>query len=168
MMGIKTLFENKYYRVFLNNDILRLHCLKPGAAVIPITEDKKIILLDIKRDTLNANTIEIVRGFSEDGESPEQTAKRELLEETGYSCERLISLGYVYPDTGLIINKVKLFLGINAYKESDKISYDEGISKLLFKNIEEVYQMAFNGIINDSFTICSLFRAMNYIDFISK
>ncbi|AFK85627.1 NUDIX hydrolase [Thermoanaerobacterium aotearoense] len=167
-MTSETLFKNKYYKVILNNGILRLYCLKPGAAIIPITEDRKIILLDIKRDALNTNEIEIIRGFSENGESPEETAKRELFEETGYSCRTLISLGYIYPDSGLIMNKVELFLGIDSYKVQEMIGYDEGISKLLFRSFDEVYQMALNGTINDSFTICSLFRAMGYIDFIRE
>ena len=62
----------------------------PGAvAIIAITEDKKIILVEQYRKALERTIVEIPAGKLEKGEEPAECAKRELEEETGYDCETL-------------------------------------------------------------------------------
>ena len=61
----------------------------PGAvAVIAITEDKKIILVEQYRKPLERSIIEIPAGKIEPNEAPEITALRELEEETGYTTNQ--------------------------------------------------------------------------------
>lgn len=62
----------------------------PGAvAIIAITEDHKMILVEQYRKALERELIEIPAGKIEKGEDPKATALRELEEETGYTAREL-------------------------------------------------------------------------------
>lgn len=53
--------------------------------VIPVTEDGKIMLIEEEQPQIPLH-LKNVAGKVDPGEEPEETARRELLEETGYSC----------------------------------------------------------------------------------
>ncbi len=81
-----------------------------GVCVLP-EMNGKIGLMRGWRHQLNEEVWQAPAGFINAGESEEQTALRELSEETSLSCDRvrLQSLGVYYPDAGLIEGKVALF-----------------------------------------------------------
>ncbi|AGB04916.1 ADP-ribose pyrophosphatase [Aciduliprofundum sp. MAR08-339] len=61
------------------------------AVVIALTENKEILLEKHYRFPLNMYVIELPAGLVDD-EDPEECARRELLEETGYRAEELVFL----------------------------------------------------------------------------
>src|SRR3954470_14342760 len=62
----------------------------PGAvAVIAITPENKILMVEQFRKPLGRTLVEIPAGKLEKGEQPDATARRELEEETGYTCKDL-------------------------------------------------------------------------------
>src|SRR5882762_2686535 len=74
-----------------------------GVCVLPEVNGK-IGLMRGYRHQLDEEVWQAPAGFIDAGESAEQTALRELAEETMLSCEprRLVSLGSYLPDAGLI------------------------------------------------------------------
>jgi ADP-ribose pyrophosphatase len=56
--------------------------------VIPVTEDGKIMLIEEEQPHIPLH-LKNIAGKVDPGETPEDTAKRELLEETGYECNNL-------------------------------------------------------------------------------
>jgi 8-oxo-dGTP pyrophosphatase MutT (NUDIX family) len=64
-----------------------------GVLVLALTEDNQVIVIEQFRPAINQHTLEIPAGSIDPGETPEEAAKRELLEETGYACDTLIPLG---------------------------------------------------------------------------
>ena len=60
----------------------------------------KIILEKQYRHAFGSYELEIPGGAVEHGEDPEQTAVRELAEETGYRVNNIEKLGYYYPTPG--------------------------------------------------------------------
>lgn len=64
-----------------------------GVLVLAMTKNEEIILVRQFRQALRRNTIEFPAGSIEDGESPEEAAARELLEETRYRAGTLRLLG---------------------------------------------------------------------------
>ncbi len=71
-----------------------------AAAVVPIADDGKILLIDHYRFQTDTRGWEVPAGKTEDGETAEQSAARELREETGHRAELLKYLGRYHPSNG--------------------------------------------------------------------
>lgn len=100
----------------------------PGATILALTEDNQVIT--IREFFQGAN--EIIRllpsGGAFDGEKPEEVAKRELLEETGYKAGDLIYLGWIYREPRNAPIKSYLFLALDCIKiSSGKLDSSEEI-----------------------------------------
>ena len=93
-------------------DIVR----SPGAvAVVPIRYDDQgepqVILVKQFRAAFNAVIIEVPAGMRDvTGELPEETALRELIEETGFSSEKMELLHRFYPSTGMTDSVLHVYL----------------------------------------------------------
>jgi 8-oxo-dGTP pyrophosphatase MutT (NUDIX family) len=77
--------------------------------VIPITAAGKVVLIRQYRHGIRDVTLEIPGGIMEPDETPEAAARRELREETGYTAEKLRSLGRVLPNPAIQNNYCYLF-----------------------------------------------------------
>lgn len=83
----------------------------PGASVIlPLKDSETVILIEQHRSVFGHNLLEIPAGLIEAGESPEDCAKRELREETGYEPGSLKSIMEIYPAAGFCDEIMSLFL----------------------------------------------------------
>jgi ADP-ribose pyrophosphatase len=69
--------------------------------VIPITIDNDIVFVRQFRHGLASSVLEIPDGVMDPGETPIQTAQRELQEETGFEAERIEMLGPLLPNPAL-------------------------------------------------------------------
>ena len=73
---------------------------KPTVAVIPVNDQKELLLIKQFRIPAGKNLLEIPAGSMDHGEeSPAACASRELAEETGYRADKLTPLfaGYLLP-----------------------------------------------------------------------
>ena len=75
------------------------------AAVVPVTRGGDVVLVRQWRQPLDAFTLELPSGLVDPGETPAVTAKRELLEETGYEAGEIELLGAMDPDLGRLGNQ---------------------------------------------------------------
>ena len=72
-----------------------------AAAVLPVADDGKILMVRQYRNALDRYTLEIPAGkLDEPGEPKVECAFRELEEETGMTAEHMQPLGYLYPTPG--------------------------------------------------------------------
>lgn len=98
----------------------------PGAvAIIAITEDNKIVLVEQFRKALERTIVEIPAGKLEQGEDPKVCAIRELEEETGYACEKLEWLTSFYTSPGFANEIIHLYIAKNLSKKLDAAPLDE-------------------------------------------
>lgn len=115
----------------------------PGAvAIIAITEEGNLVLVEQYRKALERSIIEIPAGKLEPGEKPEYTAKRELEEETGYGCNDLQYLQTFSTSPGFADEVIHLFVAKDLYKIEEKADLDEDeFVELLEVTLEEAEEM---------------------------
>ena len=105
-----------------------------GVCVLPEV-DGRIGLMRGYRHQLDDDVWQAPAGFIEPGEFAEQSAIRELGEETGLACrpEDLQRLGVYYPDAGLIEGMVALFAARNCQPNGlGTVHHEIGTSSLEF------------------------------------
>ena len=71
-----------------------------AASVVPINDAGQILLIDHYRFQTDTRGWECPAGKVDDGETAEQAAARELMEETGHRAASLKSLGHFHPSNG--------------------------------------------------------------------
>jgi len=82
--------------------------------VLALSEEKEILLIRQFRPAVNRYTLELPGGHVDAGETPQQAAERELVEETGYASERIELLGSLNPDTGRLSNRLWCYFAADA------------------------------------------------------
>ncbi|NCU18295.1 NUDIX hydrolase [Pallidibacillus pasinlerensis] len=144
----KTIFEGRIINLYLDEVSLpngktsmREIIKHPGAvAVIAITEEDKILLVEQYRKALERSLVEIPAGKLEKGEDPRESAKRELKEETGYTCESLEQVTSFYTSPGFANELVHIYHAKGLKKEKElHLDEDEFVSVM-----EVTYEEALN------------------------
>lgn len=158
----KNMYQSKYMTVF--NDAIKLPNrssivytrveLKDFCSVLPITENGKIVMIEIYRYPANYTSLEIPSGYVEQGEKPRDCAIRELEEETGYKARKLTSFGWFYPWTRST-RRAYLFIAKNLTKGRQKTEPTEQIRVRLL-SIEETTNKLETGRIKHAPTIIAL------------
>jgi len=87
--------------------------------IIPLTADEQVIMIEQWRHGTRSLHLETPGGLMDDGESPEQCARRELLEETGYEAGQIVQIGTVHPNPSIQDNVQYYELATNCHKVSD-------------------------------------------------
>jgi ADP-ribose pyrophosphatase len=78
--------------------------------VIPLTSDGQVVMIEQYRHGSGQVTLEIPGGMVDEGESPRDTAARELLEETGYQARTVSLLGETRPNPAIQNNWLHTFV----------------------------------------------------------
>jgi ADP-ribose pyrophosphatase len=100
--------------------------------VIAISPDDEILLIKQYRHGIRSVTFEIPGGMVDPGESPLDAAKRELLEETGFTSNEWVLIGYVHPNPAIQDNICFTYLARNVEKIGEpKLEGTEDIASFL-------------------------------------
>ena len=142
------------------NEATREYVRHQGAVVvIPVQDDGLLILERQFRHPLGRSMIEFPAGKIEPGEPVEETARRELLEETGFIAEKWRHLGVMHPCVGYSDERIEVFLAQGLRQEGGQnLDHGEFID-LLKLTPEEAAQAVRDGGITDAKTIAALFWA---------
>ena len=134
----------------------REYILHPGAvAVLALTPDGGLVLERQYRYPAGREFVEIPAGKIDPDEEPAATARRELLEETGYVAERWTYLGTAYPCIGYSNERISYYLAEGLSQQGDRL--DEGeFLEVLTVPLEEAMRMTLSGDICDSKSIVGL------------
>ena len=144
------------YRIELNNGIVRKmdRITKMGGygnavIIIPVTEDGKFVMIIESRPNIkNAVAIEFPAGMVDEGEEPLDAARRELLEETGYSCERIHEIENHFQDQGCSSAVIRIFLAEGCKKTAEQRLDDTESIRYLEMSYDEIYDMVMNADTN--------------------
>lgn len=91
----------------------------------PAGDDPQILLIRQYRYAADGFVWEIPAGRLDDGEDPLECARRELLEETGCSAERIERLTTIYTTPGFTDERIHLFMGVGLTRGEHKREQDE-------------------------------------------
>lgn len=126
-----------------------------AVAVIPFISDHEILLVRQFRYALGRETLEIPAGKVDPGESLEACARRELLEETGHTVERIEFLYTFTPAIGYSNERIHIYLG-HHLKRTDSIIDEREISSVERRSLHDLERMITEGLIQDAKTLIGL------------
>jgi ADP-ribose pyrophosphatase len=129
----------------------------PGAvAVVPITDDGRVILVRQYRYPVEEILLEIPAGKLDPGENPDDCAWRELEEETGFVAGRLEKLTSFFTAPGFTNEIIHLYVARELVKAKQKLDGDEFIDVHLY-SAAQLKQLIATGGVKDAKTLIGLF-----------
>ena len=136
--------KEKYVNPRNRKEVVFYHLkLRDWTVVIPVTKNKELVIVKQFRPGAKKYFYEFPGGLIDREESPQQAAKRELLEETGYNTEKLILLNESYPLPAFQTSKCYIFLAENVVKQNNYLKLDEGedieIMLLPFQKVKDLF-----------------------------
>lgn len=142
-----------------------------SAAVLVLNRNtgKLILISQFRYPTYRNNdgwTIEAMAGMVDDGETPEESARRELLEETGLNIEKFEHIATFYPSPGGSSEQIFLYYsevsGEQArYKETGGLQASGEDIKVVELTLDEALAMVGTGEIVDAKTILGMYWLQN-------
>ena len=134
----------------------------PGGAVIAcLNQAKEICLIRQFRHAAGGWIWELPAGVLEPDEPPLETAKRELIEETGVRGKAWQPLGVVFPTPGFCNEQLHLFYAEVETLGASRPEPDEFI-EVYWLALADAVQQALSGEIPDAKTVIGILRAADY------
>jgi ADP-ribose pyrophosphatase len=132
--------------------------------VVALTPEKQAVLVRQYRHGIQKTILEIPGGAMDAAdEDPIQAARRELLEETGYSGDTFIQIGKVCPNPANQTNSIHSFLALDVKKVAEQSLDETEDIEVVLMPLEEVITMARNGELLQSMQVSAIFFTLAYL-----
>lgn len=130
----------------------------PGAsAIVPVFEDGTVMLLKQFRYPAREIFIEVPAGKLDEGESPDNAARRELTEESGLICTNLQKTGVFYPAIGYADEIIHVYAAWGLTMKEQDVDDDEFVIPTRIR-FADALRMIGSGEIIDGKTISALIQ----------
>lgn len=127
-----------------------------AAAVVPVREDGKLLLVRQYRNPVERQTLEIPAGKRDSvNESTYDCVVRELEEETGYRSENIELLIRFVSAIAYSSEKIDIYVAKDLKPTAQHLDEDEFIDVVAYST-DELKTMIFDGTIQDSKTIAAI------------
>lgn len=124
--------------------------------VIPLTPQNEVVLVEQYRYGIEKPTLELPGGMVDAGETHEETAKRELLEETGYSGDDWEYLGKVSSNPAFLTNYTHLYVVKNCHKvKEQQLDGNERINVHTLP-LEDFLELVKDGTVHHSLVVAAV------------
>jgi ADP-ribose pyrophosphatase len=128
----------------------------PGAAaVVPIKDDRTVILIRQYRHAVGGYIYEIPAGKLHSGEDPRECAQRELEEEVGFQAGRLDFVASAFTTPGFTDEVIHIYKATELRPGKQNLGKDEVLALAEFP-LEKTIAMIREGGIQDAKTIVGL------------
>ena len=129
-----------------------------GVTVVPINEKGEVLMVKQYRYPHKKVMLEIPAGKLEQNEEHYDCGKRELLEETGCTCEEYTFLGTVVPTPAYVSEVIYMYLAKGLKYTQQHLDQGEFLDVVKVP-LDKAYQMVMNGEIADSKTQIGILKA---------
>jgi ADP-ribose pyrophosphatase len=126
-----------------------------AVALVPMVDGDRVCLVKNERHAIGETLLEVPAGTIDEGESPDQTALRELTEETGFRAGRIQFLREWFVSPGVMTERMFLFLCEDLKPGPTDHQLDERL-EIVILPWQEVVAMARDGRIRDAKSILAL------------
>ena len=125
--------------------------------VIPLTRERKVVLIRQFRFGVWSNTLEVPGGTVEPNEEPLRTAGRELEEETGYRAAKMQLLGSVHPNPAFQNNRCYSYQALDCERIHDGHQDAGEDIAVELRELDEIPGLIAAGEISHSLVICAFY-----------
>jgi 8-oxo-dGTP pyrophosphatase MutT (NUDIX family) len=132
-----------------------------GAAVVAVDAQRRVCLLRQYRHAAGGYIYELPAGKLESDEPPENTARRELVEEASVSAAHWTSLGAYFSSPGVFTEVIHLFLATGLTQAASNPEPDE-VFQVEWWPLQLAVERARNGELADAKTVIGLLRAADH------
>jgi len=129
-----------------------------AVAVVARAPAGGVLLVKQYRHPVGETLWEIPAGKLEQGEAPEECARRELAEETGYYPNQLTHLGCFYTSPGFSSELIHLYLGEQLQRKKSRPAEGELVEAAEIE-VKQALEMIKDGKIRDAKTVTGLLIA---------
>lgn len=140
--------------------------LSGAVTIVPVNQAGEVYLVRQYRYPVAELLLELPAGKMEPGESPETCARRELIEETGFTAEKCDYICEFYTTPGCVTEKMYLFLARSLVSGQQNLDEDEFL-EVTSVSLDEAVEMIYNGTIKDGKTITGLLAVQRFLTQIS-
>lgn len=123
--------------------------------IVPILDDGRLVLISQHRYLLDRLSIEFPCGGIHTAESPQQSAERELLEETGYSSTGFVKMGVFEGLNGAAKDGCHVFIANEMQKTSEQVLDEMENLEVIYRRPDEVDEMVRKNEIWDGKTLAA-------------
>ncbi len=132
-----------------------------AAAVLPVREDGKLLLVRQYRNALDRFTLEIPAGGLEGPQEPtREAAARELTEETGFVAGKIDFLLSTVSAVAYCNEKIDIYLARDLQKSERHLDADEYINVEAWE-VNDLLELCYNGTLQDAKTVAAVMAYKN-------
>src|SRR4051812_24329436 len=138
------------------HESVREYVVHPGAVlVVPVHDDGRLVVERQFRYPLQRVFLEFPAGKLDPGETPETTARREMIEETGYEVERLTPLCVLHPVISYSTEAIQCYVAHGLRYVGARLDHGEFL-EVQMRTLDDLLAALDRGEITDAKTIAAL------------
>lgn len=135
----------------------------PGAALVVPLDGDRVTLIRQWRHCAGGWLWECPAGTLNPGETPEECARREVVEEAGVAAGRVDHAGFIFTAPGFCDEKIHIFIARDLSAVETRRDEDEVITEVRAVPYDECLSMVARNEIQDAKTLAGLLHARRFI-----
>jgi ADP-ribose pyrophosphatase len=143
--------EHRFFRINANDWV----------QLVPVTKQREIVMVRQYRHGSGELSLEVPAGIIDPGESPEEAAVRECLEETGYRARALKPLGVFRPNPAYFANRLSAFFSSDLESVGAIQNTGTEQTELVLVPVDDVPSLLVDGTIDHALAVAVLWRFLH-------